>query len=857
MPKLALLLLAAMAAFPAASASEVLPDNFPELSTQAWIREAEITPDGSVFLLGHFTAVDGIPRPGLAKLTPTGTLDPTFAPLDLEDLNQIDEFGSQLVISFDAPPRELFALSNGGVMRSNSFRFEVRHPDGSVADEALQDLRDGISAVRPQFEQNGKLWLVARAEGVASRIVLRDPQTLAPLPGFDPPADLPEPPLALSPATDGKVWVLGRQFSPVISTSYGFSQNQVLYRLNSDGSLDETFPPEELSAHLRYQFEPSSSPGVVLSRTWPGRWQFWPGPSELVRTFEFRNQNGLLLRQVSLRTSLGIQRDYLIRENELFSPSPGFSAIRRIGDPDPTSLFSLNLAEMAPLTTALDLFPNGDLLLGGIRRVRNDGTPISGWHVARVEGRTTVERIIPLANGEVLATGDFDLADGSQRLGGVRLHPDGSFDPSFSPDLDLRRVVRVEEQGNGHFLVLMGRQQDDAQGKQSRLLELDRTGALVQAIPIDFAKSGVNLEGEPVFPDSTSLDFALQADDSVILQVSTFGQFINTNVWRIPSDDPGNPVALHFNSSFSFKVIPLPDGRLLIGNEIFTAEGQPATESEPLPPGTSVNSVLQDGTLVLASTGDGPTRYRLWSPDEGEIAGFENTSLARLQIWSPSLQQAARGKFFASRSAGIVPFSYVGAFSASPLFSDQIIRLHADGSLDPTFEVVTAPDSVFQRFLPMTAPDGSPTLWVAGNFTKINGVPRQGLAIIADNQASGFQEWMRACAGIAPGVPTIFEAQGDEDGDGFSNFLEYAAGSHPVKRLPLPQGLIQTGPLSWQVSCNPEAPDILRRLEVSENLIDWRPAQASDLRLESGLRCLSWTLQEQATRLYTRLKLLR
>lgn len=837
-----------------ASGNEVLPDNFPELSTEAWVREAEIAPDGSVFLSGNFTTVDGIPRPGLAKLQPNGQLDPDFAPLQVDDLSRTDEFGGTPIVAFDAPPRELFALSRGGVMRTNIYGFEVRNPNGSVAEEALQDLRDGISDVRPQFEQNGKLWLIARAERVASRIVVRDSQKLDPLDGFDPPADLPEPPIALAPAADGRVWVLGRQFRPAISTSFGFSQKQVLYRLNSDGSLDETFPPEELVTHLRYQIEPSSGPGIVLSQTWPGRLQIWPGPRELVRTFEFRNQNGILLHQVSLRTSLGIQADYLIREDELLSPSPGYTGIRQINESGTQSLFSLDLAVMPTITTALDLFPNGDLLLAGTRRVRNNGSPSPGWQVARLDEAPSVERLLPLQNGDVLAQGNFDLADGSPRLGAVRLQPDGSLDPSFSPEIDLRRAIRVEEMRNGHFLVLMGGPEVDGNGQQSRLVELDNNGALVQAISLDFAKSGFDLESDLVFSDSVSLDFALQSDDSVILQVSTFLEISHTTLWRIPRDDPENPLFLHSNSGFSFKVIPLPDDRLLIGDDLYTAEGELVTNHKPLPSGSSVSSVLHDGTLVLGLIQDGLSRYHLWSPDAGEIAGFENTSVAQLRIWSPSLQKAARGKYFASSSGGIVPASYLGAYSANTLFSDRIVRLHPDGSLDPTFEVAPRPGSVVQRFLPMTAADGSPTIWVAGNFSEINGVPRQALAIVADHQASGFQEWMRACAGINPDLPTRFDEGGDEDGDGLSNLFEYAAGSHPLQRLPIPQGLLQTGPLTWQVACNPEAPEIVRRLEVSSNLIDWHPAQATDLRIESGLNCLRWTLQPGKRRLHCRLK---
>ena len=170
-------------------------------------------------------------------------------------------------------------------MRSNSFLFEVRNPDGSFNEEALDDLRDGISSVRPQFEKDGKLWLVVRAERVSSGIALRDSQTLAPVSGFNPPAELPQPPVALSPAADGKIWVLGRQFHPGFATSpYGSPQSHVLYRLNPDGSLDESFPPEDLTDRLLYLFERSPGPGVTLSHTWPGRHLIWPGPSSKHRT---------------------------------------------------------------------------------------------------------------------------------------------------------------------------------------------------------------------------------------------------------------------------------------------------------------------------------------------------------------------------------------------------------------------------------------------------------------------------------------------------------------------------------------------------------------------------------------------
>lgn len=299
-------------------------------------------------------------------------------------------------------------------MRSNPIRFEIRDSNGAVDLDALADLRAPNCSVRPQFEKDGRLWLVVRKERSSSRIAVRDSETLVPVSGFDPPAELPQPPFALSPAADGRIWVLGRQFHPGVSTSpYRSPQSHSLYRLNPDGSLDATFPPEELTPQNLYQMEQSEGPGLVLSRTWPGRILFWPGPSERVRTFEFRDEDGVRTKTSVLRTPLGIQPEYLIAAGEVLSYNRGFAEVIQVGDPDPVTRATLDLAQMPPLTTTLDLLPGGDLLVGGTRRFRSDGTPETHRHAARFEGKTTVERLIPLRNGEVLATGDFDLVSGA------------------------------------------------------------------------------------------------------------------------------------------------------------------------------------------------------------------------------------------------------------------------------------------------------------------------------------------------------------------------------------------------------------------------------------------------------------
>lgn len=84
----------------------------------------------------------------------------------------------------------------------------------------------------------------------------------------------------------------------------------------------------------------------------------------------------------------------------------------------------------------------------------------------------------------------------------------------------------------------------------------------------------------------------------------------------------------------------------------------------------------------------------------------------------------------------------------------------------------------------------------------IDGVARSGLARITDDQAAGFQEWMRLTTGISSDTQA----------------------------------------------------DVVRRLEVSSDLQTWRPALASEIQLETTRSCLTWTLRPGFSSLLSRVR---
>lgn len=96
-----------------ATPGSLLESNFPTFSSQAEVSAAAVADDGSVFIAGGFSAVDGVARAGLAKLSSTGTLDPTFIGTLLDDLEEpLVALGDDVIVT-----PALFPLPNGRLIQ--------------------------------------------------------------------------------------------------------------------------------------------------------------------------------------------------------------------------------------------------------------------------------------------------------------------------------------------------------------------------------------------------------------------------------------------------------------------------------------------------------------------------------------------------------------------------------------------------------------------------------------------------------------------------------------------------------------------------------------------------------------------
>lgn len=123
--------------------------------------------------LGDFDEVDGVARPGLAKLVVNGRLDERFRPLvkpevitptTLAPQHLREQYGDYWL----NPRRSerILPLSNDGLIIKGDARWEVRDLDGKLNEAAFADRgKEGENRAEPLFDQDGRIFMRVSLEG--------------------------------------------------------------------------------------------------------------------------------------------------------------------------------------------------------------------------------------------------------------------------------------------------------------------------------------------------------------------------------------------------------------------------------------------------------------------------------------------------------------------------------------------------------------------------------------------------------------------------------------------------------------------------------------------------------------------
>jgi uncharacterized delta-60 repeat protein len=543
------------------------------------IQDVVIQPDGKILISGNFTTFDTVVRNRVARLNADGTLDTVFNP-------NINGFTEELLLQPDGKIVIGGAFSTvGGVGRNSVARINA---DGSL--DTTFNPGSGVLFF------DGNLGNVYGME--------RQP--------------------------DGKI-LIGGDFD----TYNGFQAIDIV-RLNTDGSFDFSFGAFTNSSSV--EFFAIQPDGKILVA---GNFSFGSIRYGLVRlNADGSNDTGYTLTPVDdLGYVVKLQTDGKIILGGYFAD--GVKRFNSNGSVDANFLISVKIEATV---RAMKIQPDGKILVGGdfkfvngiarrnIARLNADGSLDTTFN----PGSGTDNAVYAIAlqsDGKVLITGFFLNYNGTPRNLIARLNANGSLDTSFDFTDGISAIYDVEVQSDGK-IVLGGFFDNVNLSVNSGIVRLLSNGSYDPTVTPSFGSNGFVLDVE-ILPDGKGLisgSFTTYENVSRnrIARINLNGSLdttfnpgtgANGTVWDVAPIANGQMYLAGsfttFNSSASFQdvvrlntsgsvdtafasgagfngtantILPLPDGKVLVGGVFFNYQTIPITHLAQLNPNGSLDT---------------------------------------------------------------------------------------------------------------------------------------------------------------------------------------------------------------------------------------------------------------------------
>lgn len=466
-------------------------------SSSSSARCLKIQPDGKLLVGGSFTSFAGVDRRGLVRLNSDGSVDPTFTTRvnDSTIPPRVDE------VDLQADGRILLAgnfQNVNGISRRSIARVNA---DGSLDTSLIANLASpehAVYALKVLQNQNilvgGDFSFVNNDFRVAIALLNNFGSADSSFAQGASDVGLVE---KIIVQTDGKL-VLGGSFTHVNG-----NQTKGIIRLNSDGSIDQTFSIGNGTAGsvsalaLQSDGKIIAGDGVLNSN------------GNFVHRILRINADGSLdsgFSQNSVNNSglydIAVQHDgKIIVSGNLFR---NIARLNANGSVD--NQFTVGTGPSGDVN-AIKLLEDGKILIAGdftqyngvsrtrIARLNPDGTldtsfnPASGFDGA-------VESIAVQTDGKIVCVGDFLNVNGIGRRRIARLNADGTVDSSFDPGTGANARIRAVTLTSNSDLVIGGDFTQVAGADRSRLTRLRSDGSLDD-----------DLMGSPVFSYPDQLGF--------------------------------------------------------------------------------------------------------------------------------------------------------------------------------------------------------------------------------------------------------------------------------------------------------------------------------------------------------------
>ena len=338
--------------------------------------------------------------------------------------------------------------------------------------------------------------------------------------------------------------------------------------------------------------------------------------------------------------------------------------------------------------TALARQNDGKLLIAGnftfvngvartfLVRLNPQGTVDSDFNAP---GFSSVQKILPLANGKILLAGSFSNTFNNVNFSGLALlNEDGSIDDDFAFN-SSGSILDAAVQADGKIII--GGSFSQINGLQyNSIARINTDGSVDTSFRVG---SGA---------DSSVLAVAVQADGKIIIG-GAFNKINNVTKPRLARLNADGSIDLTFNSGGTgntsgpsnsvTEIVVQPNGKILIGGRF-----------------TAYNGVTRAAGIARLETN-----------------GALDTSFA------PSSGVSNSDVELALQSDGKIIAGFIGSIFPNET-SSTLVRYNSDGTLDASFSS-RVNGSISTLVL---ANDGSIT--IGGSFTQVNGVNRRNLAQI-------------------------------------------------------------------------------------------------------------------------------
>ncbi|MDF7812486.1 T9SS type A sorting domain-containing protein [Hymenobacter sp. YC55] len=655
-----------------------------------------LQPDGKILVGGGFTTFNGQPFPLVVRLNSDGSVDQSFTFGTAASIRQITSLALQ-------PDGKILVGSgttfNGGVQTGGLVRLQ---PNGTV-DSSFNSgtgMDQGGSVSTILVQADGKILIggsFTNFAGQQLRWLVRLTSTGVVDPSFI--ANTTNinlgPISALAQQPDGKL-LIGGSFTQVDGQPAAR-----IARLLLDGTLDNSFQPGTGANNTvrSISLEPNGS--IVIGGN-------------------FTQVNGINRGRVARLTSTG---------NLDTNFAAGVGASNQVNYVTTIPAGQVLVAGGFPQYNATSY--------GGIVRLNGTtGLPDAAFAPV-VEARGILTQAVPLSNGQLLVTGNFTQFNGLPAPGSAnavrRINADGTLDASFVSQSTGAGIVQAL-QPNGSFYLL---------GNQLSYVSLQR----------QFASGAIDnsFNAQPFGPTTFSpgvvpaqLQGAVDLNNGQLLvfgRFRTYGGLSNLNgLVRLNADGtPDNTFATVSGQAARrvAKVLVQSSGKLLVVSDDFPNSS--ATTLERLNANGSPDNTFSVGTAA----GTGAAYTVLSQPDgrllvSGSFTTFNGQpapyGVVRLTVdGSVDPTYSALADFYVLRA--VQPDGRLLASRNSPAYSNTLVRLNLDGSLDASFNPIAVPQSIFTgddvlNGIALQPTDGKIVLF--GSFRYVAGQTRIGLARLSN-----------------------------------------------------------------------------------------------------------------------------